>query len=83
MGMGGWRFLTILTDFKNKQAVLALYAAKRISGIVVNIGFNVTSIVPGIFLSLSNTQTDMHMHIHEQNIMVKLDFERIVNYWVN
>nr|BAG94568.1 unnamed protein product [Oryza sativa Japonica Group] len=28
------------------QAVLALYAAKRTSGIVVNIGFNATSIVP-------------------------------------
>lgn len=28
------------------QAVLALYAAKRISGIVVNVGFHVTSIVP-------------------------------------
>ncbi|XP_010252908.1 PREDICTED: actin-related protein 8 isoform X2 [Nelumbo nucifera] len=28
------------------QAVLALYAARRTSGIVVNIGFNVTSIVP-------------------------------------
>ncbi|XP_073099017.1 actin-related protein 8 isoform X2 [Elaeis guineensis] len=28
------------------QAVLALYAAKRTSGIVVNIGFHVTSIVP-------------------------------------
>ncbi|XP_020099949.1 actin-related protein 8 isoform X3 [Ananas comosus] len=28
------------------QAVLALYAAKRTSGIVVNIGFNVTSVVP-------------------------------------
>uniref|UniRef100_A0A0D9WAW8 F-box domain-containing protein n=1 Tax=Leersia perrieri TaxID=77586 RepID=A0A0D9WAW8_9ORYZ len=28
------------------QAVLALYAAKRTSGIVVNIGFNTTSIVP-------------------------------------
>ncbi|KAF3327607.1 actin-related protein 8 [Carex littledalei] len=28
------------------QAVLALYAAKRISGIVVHIGFNVTSVVP-------------------------------------
>lgn len=29
------------------QAVLALYAARRTSGIVVNIGFNVTSVVPG------------------------------------
>ncbi|XP_042383016.1 actin-related protein 8-like isoform X3 [Zingiber officinale] len=28
------------------QAVLALYAARRTSGIVVNIGFNVTSVVP-------------------------------------
>ncbi|KAE9615833.1 hypothetical protein Lal_00017614 [Lupinus albus] len=28
------------------QATLALYAAKRISGIVVNIGFQVTSVVP-------------------------------------
>lgn len=28
------------------QAVLALYAAKRTSGIVVNIGFHVTSVVP-------------------------------------
>ncbi|XP_072994258.1 actin-related protein 8 [Typha latifolia] len=28
------------------QAILALYAAKQTSGIVVNIGFNVTSIVP-------------------------------------
>ncbi|KAJ3678368.1 hypothetical protein LUZ60_002171 [Juncus effusus] len=28
------------------QAVLALYAAKRTSGIVVNVGFNVTSVIP-------------------------------------
>uniref|UniRef100_A0A453DBZ1 Actin-related protein 8 n=1 Tax=Aegilops tauschii subsp. strangulata TaxID=200361 RepID=A0A453DBZ1_AEGTS len=28
------------------QALLALYAARRTSGIVVNIGFNVTSVVP-------------------------------------
>lgn len=28
------------------QAILALYAARRTSGIVVNIGFRVTSIVP-------------------------------------
>ncbi|KAJ4773263.1 Actin family protein [Rhynchospora pubera] len=28
------------------QAVLALYASKKISGIVVNVGFNITSVVP-------------------------------------
>uniref|UniRef100_A0A453DC42 Actin-related protein 8 n=1 Tax=Aegilops tauschii subsp. strangulata TaxID=200361 RepID=A0A453DC42_AEGTS len=31
------------------QALLALYAARRTSGIVVNIGFNVTSVVPSKF----------------------------------
>ena len=32
------------------QAVLALYAARRTSGIVVNIGFHVTSVVPSELL---------------------------------
>jgi hypothetical protein len=31
------------------QAVLALYASKRTSGIIVHIGFNVTSVVPSKF----------------------------------
>ncbi|KAG0475007.1 hypothetical protein HPP92_014693 [Vanilla planifolia] len=43
---------TVLTDLNAPavcaidQAVLALFAAKRTSGIVVNIGFHVTSVVP-------------------------------------
>lgn len=62
--------LTMLMNYINKQAVLALYAAKRISGIVVHIGFNVTSVVPG-----NSLYTHAFTHIlviREQNIMVPL-----------
>ncbi|KAJ3686998.1 hypothetical protein LUZ61_016162 [Rhynchospora tenuis] len=38
--------LTLMMNYDYTQAVLALYAAKKISGIVVNVGFNVTSVVP-------------------------------------
>lgn len=46
------------------QAILALYTARRTSGIVVNIGFHCTSVVPSkILWSLScihhNCKTDM------------------------
>jgi actin-related protein len=37
--------------FGQTQATLALYAAQRTSGIVVNIGFQVTSVVPSKRLS--------------------------------
>lgn len=33
---------------RNMQATLALFAAKRTSGIVVNVGFHQTSVVPSM-----------------------------------
>ncbi|KAM1236472.1 hypothetical protein ACFX2G_038336 [Malus domestica] len=35
------------------QATLALYAGRRTSGIIVNIGFQVTSIVPSLMFPVS------------------------------
>lgn len=44
------------------QAVLALYAARRTSGIVVNIGFHVTSIVPSKFMGHQNLNESLHLY---------------------